>query len=198
MLDVRCKILFVGLVFCVNGLFAQKNNKLIYDTTTTAIIEFDKKDEWQKYYIDTTCRPSSLNQNDLKVIDSILLIVMIERKVGDTSLLRKQNDYRKLDSLYKVSKYYKENGDTILYKQTNTLASTIFYNEFYVKQIIPFKNNAGDSVVFLNVYYCSSVICGRWINILSIPSDGGNCCFRFKINLTTKKYFDFDVNDIGG
>ncbi len=34
----------------------------------------------------------------------------------------------------------------------------------------------------------------RWKTEFILVDDGGNCFFNFKINLTTKKYYELNVN----
>jgi len=199
MLNVRCKMFLIGLLLVVSvNLFSQTKNKLEFDTATTSIIEFNKKDNHQSIYIDSNNFSTILSQKDLKTIDSVLRIVMIEKKLGDISLLDRKVDLIILDSLWKAMKLFK-NKEDIIYKRTDSLSKSLFYQEHYIKQLIPFSNLKKQRFVFVNVTYCHSIICGeRWKKELSIYADGGNCCFRFKINLATKQYFDFEVNEVGG
>ncbi len=202
MLDVRYKILvFCLLIFVSFNLFSQTENKLVFDTTTNAIIDFDKKDEWQRFYIDSNCKSSILSQNDLKVIDSLLKIVMVRNKVGDTSILHKYSNIQKFDSLITIITLYEEQKDTFHYKQADSEFKKEFYDNIYLKQLIPFENTKKEKIVFVNCYLSSkfsSIIFKSWKISFVQTMDGGNCCFRFKINLATKQYFDFEVNEVGG
>jgi hypothetical protein len=151
MLDVRYKILvFCLLIFVSFNLFSQTENKLVFDTTTNAIIDFDKKDELQRFYIDSNCKSSILSQNDLKVIDSLLKIVMIQNKVGDTSILHKYSNIQKFDSLITIIKRYEEQKDTFHYKQADSAFKKEFYDDIYLKQLIPFENTKKEKIVFVN------------------------------------------------
>lgn len=161
-------------IFCCNFLFSQTKNNLIYDTTTTAIIEFDARNEYlQLHSIDSNFKQSFLIQSDFKIIDSLLRIMIIEMKIGDTS------------KLTFIDIHNKEN----------------FQKEVYQKQFVPYKNSDNNRFVFVNIF-SESVLTAHlfyaYRKNLRIIADGGNCCFRFKINLTTKQYFDLEVNDIGG
>ena len=64
--------------------------------------------------------------------------------------------------------------------------------EHYKRQYMPSVNEKGEKIVFVNCF------CGNWDENsrknFKLVDDGGNCYFNLKINLTTKKYFNFMVN----
>ena len=65
----------------------------------------------------------------------------------------------------------------------------------YRKQIIAVKNKKGEKEVWVNCF-CDTWNSNKWKTDILVVDDGGNCYFHLKINLTTKKYFDFVVNSL--
>ena len=65
-------------------------------------------------------------------------------------------------------------------------------NRGYRKQIITVTNKKGEKEVWVNCF-CSTTHTD-WKSNLVIVEDGAGCFFNFKINLTTKTYYDFRVN----
>jgi len=65
----------------------------------------------------------------------------------------------------------------------------------YKRQYIPVINSKGEKEIWVNCF------CGGW-NALNMDNkrevlsvmDGGNCYFNFKVNLKTKKWYNFMVN----
>ena len=128
-------------------------NNLKYDTSWTAII----KSRWP---FDTTFKVSALTQNDLRVIDSIYKICVIEYNKSFT--------------------------------QDNKEWSIDLHKNAYRKQLVVVTNKKGDKEVWVNCF--CDIRDDRWKTNIRLVSDGGNCYFNFKINLKTKKYYDFGVN----
>ncbi|MFT3934427.1 MAG: hypothetical protein QM726_12470 [Chitinophagaceae bacterium] len=62
----------------------------------------------------------------------------------------------------------------------------------YKRQYVCAINKDGQKEVYINCF-CDTFQ-DNWKKSLVQVDDGGNCFFNFKINLTTKKYFDFFVN----
>ena len=63
----------------------------------------------------------------------------------------------------------------------------------YKRQYVCVVNKNGQKEVYINCF-CDT-LGDNWKKSLIQVDDGGNCFFNFKINLTTKKYYDFFVND---
>ena len=63
----------------------------------------------------------------------------------------------------------------------------------YRKQLIAVTNEIGEKEVWVNCF-CHTLYDNTWKTDIVIVDDGGNCFFNFKINLTTKKFYDLDVN----
>jgi hypothetical protein len=62
----------------------------------------------------------------------------------------------------------------------------------YKRQYVCYLNEKGQKIVYVNCFchdYSSD-----WHKSIIIVKDGGECYFHLKINLTTKKYFEFMVN----
>ena len=64
--------------------------------------------------------------------------------------------------------------------------------EKYKKQFVAVINNKGEKEVWINCF-CDDWD-KKWKTHILIVDDGGKCYFNLKINLTTKKYFDLQVN----
>jgi hypothetical protein len=62
----------------------------------------------------------------------------------------------------------------------------------YKRQYVCVVNKDGQKEVYINCF-CDT-LGDDWKKSLMQVDDGGNCFFNFKINLTTKKYYDFFVN----
>jgi hypothetical protein len=67
-------------------------------------------------------------------------------------------------------------------------------NRSYRKQLITVTNKKGEKEVWVNCF-CSPD--SDWKSKLIIVEDGATCFFNFKINLSTKTYYDFRVNPAG-
>ena len=134
-------------------------NNLNFDTSKTAIIEFNKKSRWP---FDSTFNSAALTQHELQSVDSFLLVCV--------------TDYN--TSLDKDHKQW-----SIDLKKRN-----------YRKQLIVVTNKNGQKEVWVNCF--CRVDNDKWKTRVFGVEDGGNCYFSFKINLTTKKYYDLGVNGV--
>ncbi len=65
----------------------------------------------------------------------------------------------------------------------------------YKKQLIVVTNLKGEKEVWLNCF-CDNFGAKSWRTEILIVKDGGPCYFNFKINLTTKKFYDLGVNGV--
>lgn len=63
----------------------------------------------------------------------------------------------------------------------------------YRKQLIIVTNNKSEKEVWVNCF-CNIRNNNSWRTDILLVEDGGNCYFNFKINLATKKFYDFYVN----
>jgi hypothetical protein len=62
----------------------------------------------------------------------------------------------------------------------------------YRRQYVCYTTKKGEKIVYVDCF-CAIVNKDRHKQMASVE-DGGKCFFNLKINLTTKKYFDFYVN----
>ena len=62
----------------------------------------------------------------------------------------------------------------------------------YKKQLVAVINSKGEKEVWVNCF-CDSPIYD-WHTKIYWVDDGASCYFNFKINLNTKKHFEFVVN----
>ena len=61
----------------------------------------------------------------------------------------------------------------------------------YKRQYVCYKNKKGEKIVYVD---CFCTAYEGWHKEMMVIDDGGKCFFNLKINLNTKKYFDFMVN----
>jgi hypothetical protein len=69
---------------------------------------------------------------------------------------------------------------------------SIWDQTLYKRQYVCYLNKQGEKIVYVDCF-CSSMDVD-WHKQMMIVDDGGRCFFNLKINLSTKKYFDFMVN----
>ena len=149
-------------------IISTNTNSIQFDTSKTAIIPFDKKNN---YPFDSSYREITLTQEDIHCIDSLLIICVA--------------DYN--DSLDKEQRSFDKN-----HKQRSIDLKK--YN--YRKQLIAVTNKNGDKEVWVNSF-CEIWDGDRWKTQIMSVMDGGSCYFNFKINLTIRKYYNLEVNDTG-
>lgn len=63
----------------------------------------------------------------------------------------------------------------------------------YKKQLILVTNKKGEKEVWVNCF-CRTWDTNNWKKEILLVHDGGNCYFNFKLNLTTKQFYDLIVN----
>ena len=64
----------------------------------------------------------------------------------------------------------------------------------YKKQLIAVTNSKGEKEIWVNCF-CDNWD-KSWRTEILVVEDGGPCYFNFKVNLTTKKIYDFGVNGL--
>lgn len=136
-------------------------------------------------------------------------------KLIDSSITSfSDKEYKQIDSILKIC--ILENGQNSPQKKCCNRIG----NFEYVKQIVPFKKDKNERVIWVNC------ICTReidsyekqletynkikkknkrtyvpwykgWTKQLIEVDDGGNCWWNVKINLTSRKYYDLHVNGPG-
>ena len=160
-------ILFFFLVSCHSAI-AQKTDKGLY-----AVFPYDSIRN--EIPFDDYAGSATLDQNEIDEIHHLFFDCV--------------KDYNnKVDT---TSKYYREaiaidpkNKDDFYLDPTR-----------YFLQIVPYLDRYGNKIVWVNCTCCGQQGPeSERRKYISITMDGGNCYLNFKINLTTKKYYDLYVN----
>lgn len=86
--------------------------------------------------------------------------------------------------------------DKIILECVNNYKDELLDIKKYKRQYIPAINDNGEKLVWINCF-CKHFDYD-WKNQVIMVVDGGNCYFQMKINLTTKKYYNFHNNMNGG
>jgi hypothetical protein len=143
--------------------------KIKSDTSKYTIIEFNEESRW---IFEKNCKKTKLTKNDLDNIS-----ILINKAVNDYNVQAEI----KLKNLMLENKKVKFNRNDFI----------IDFDK-YKSQYVAVENQKKEKEVWINC------LCGNLANMskehVLIVDDGGNCFFNLKINLTTKKYYDFRVN----
>jgi hypothetical protein len=139
------------------------------DTSKYAILKFETTD--QRNF--TNAKSTDINFDEIIEIEKLL------SKCIEKYILEKQKRYGKL---------CKENPDFKFDKSEFVIDLTK-----YKRQIIAVTNDKGEKEVWVN---CFCINADYWKKEIVTVFDGGQCFFNLKINLTTKKYYDFNVNGV--
>ena len=138
--------------------------------------------------VDKKYRQAELRDKDIELSDSILTLCINYYNI------EQEKRFQEICSRYPDAKFDK-NQFVIDLKE-------------YFRQYICVTNERGEKEVWIN-FYCAAYFWGkdfsedidRYLEKISawragslIVSDGSNCFFNLKINLTTKKYYDLLVN----
>lgn len=143
--------------------------KTISDSSKFTIIEYNDESKW---VFDNKCRKTELTKDNLNSITTLLNREVLKYNAeAEKRSENLRNDNRK---------------DQI---DRNNYVIEL---ENYKRQYIPVVNDKNEKIVWVNCFY------GDWTenrktNIV-VVCDGGNRYFNLKINLTTKKCYDFRVN----
>jgi hypothetical protein len=143
-------------------------NRIQFDTSKTTIITFDQNGN---YPFENSYKPTTLAQADINCIDSLLIICVTDY---NNSLDEKQKIFDK-----------DHKRRSIDLKMNN-----------YRTQLIAVTNKKGEKEVWVNSF-CEIWDSYKWRTQIISVIDGGSCYFNFKINLTTKKYYNLEVNSTG-
>ncbi|MFM2038730.1 MAG: hypothetical protein RL432_1669 [Bacteroidota bacterium] len=120
-------------------------------------------------------------------------------KEGSTTELSQKN-LIEIDSILSECIYVHNKKQEIIYNEKKSknpdfpIKKKNFIIELknYQRQFVAVKNVRGEKEVWVNCF-CSTFDDG-WKYDIYMVSDGGNCFFELKINIDTKKYYDFMVN----
>ncbi len=175
----RFVILLVGIVLLGCNNAKHKDNSLNQlkivdsidfkvDKSQLAILQLDTTQDWTF----KNCKRADLSDQELVIIEKVLMDCI---EFYNTQQL---NHFRKLDSIY-PNRNFDMKQFTIELKD-------------YKRQYIPVINMSGEKEVWVNCF-CQTM--GHdWKTEEVFILDGGNCFFNLKINIDTKKYYDFMVN----
>lgn len=102
-----------------------------------------------------------------------------------------KNEIENIDS---VLKKCVEDYNSLYQGENETYFKIDLINEQYKRQYVPIVNEKGEKEVWVNCF-CHSFD-DDWKKNILIVDDGGSCFFNFKINLVTKKCYEFYVNGL--
>ena len=142
--------------------------------TDYAIIKFNARDN----PIFKNAEQADLSVEEIKSIDKIIFNCIDNYNAEQKKIIA---DHAKTDTRLPGYPY---NIDDLVIDPTK-----------YKRQYIPTINAKGEKEVWIN-FFCNYDD-RDWKKEIILVMDGGNCYFQLKINLTTKKYFDFYVNGNG-
>jgi hypothetical protein len=77
-------------------------------------------------------------------------------------------------------------------RNKNSKRSDLIEIDDYNVQLVPIYNQKGEKEVWVNCFCRNSN--EEWNEHIVFVLDGGKCYFNLKINLTLKKYYEFQVN----
>jgi hypothetical protein len=137
--------------------------------TTIAILPYIPVHHWT---FTNAKKEASLTTDDMQEIEQLL------KKCIDNYNPQQEKEYQKF-----ISKFP---GGTL------TKNDFVIDLKRYKRQYIAIINDKGEKEVWINCF-CHTWDT-NWRKELILVDDGGNCYFNLKINLTTKKYYDFSVN----
>lgn len=169
--------LFAILTICVTSYgkmktetynHVQNKNALSIDSSMIAILPFDTTLKW--IFIDS--KPTELTVEDFLKIDTLLNQCINEYNPEQEKLFNEINGKNRKHKLRKENFIIDLKG--------------------YKRQYIAVLNSKGEKEVWVNCF-CETDN-SVWKTKLILVDDGGNCYFNLKINLTTGKYYEFEVN----
>ncbi|WP_143157477.1 hypothetical protein [Cnuella takakiae] len=99
------------------------------------------------------------------------------------------------DEIMQLDNIIKEQANTYnqsLKEHLKEAYSVYFTNHKYKRQYIPVINTKGEKEVWAN-FFCNSWS-DDWKTEVVFVKDGGNCYFNIKVNLSTKKTYELNVN----
>ena len=176
------KVFIIFLIFVCLSSYGQTNkdykntNKVSKDIFTgnsnIAIINYDSLNEIYKYIVYDKAKGTSLFKTEISDVNKILKDCINEYNKNGKLGRKQYNKMHKEDKM--------RNKDYVIRLRR------------YKRQYIAVINDKGEKELYIN---CLCNVDERnWRKNLCITMDGGNCYFHLKINLKTKKYYEFSVN----
>ncbi len=145
---------------------------VFFGDTTIAIIKYNSLPEQNKTYLFGKSKETNLTISEIAEID-----VILNRCIEEYNL--------------KQEKYYEENKEK-LKKFNKTRERFLIDLKRYKRQYVAVINAKGEKKVLVNCF-CSYKE-NYWKEHFLEIEDGGKCFFHLRINLKTKKFYEFSVN----
>ncbi|WP_207496763.1 hypothetical protein [Aridibaculum aurantiacum] len=151
-----------------NFLYGQANVEevLQVDTSKTTIISLAKSPKWFHPF-DTTYKPAFLTNNDIKIIDSLLIVAVAT--YNNNLAPEEKNRSIELD---------KYNYRKQLFAASNGRGEKFVYVNCFCDTITEYWRN-------------------RWKTEVFVVADGGQCFFQFKVSLAKMTILKFGINGFG-
>lgn len=161
---------FVFLISVNQKLLSQNlGNEFKLSSSEFQILSFDKNWNW----IFTNGTSTSLDKDELVKIENILNVIVKEH-----------NEQEKLE-LDKHNKKFPDN-----YRKHTGYEISL---EGKMRQYVPIVNEKGEKEIWIN-FFCDKPRNDEWKTVPRHVSDGGNCYFSVKVNLTKKTFKELIVN----
>jgi len=167
----------IFLLFCgcmqANHTSTAVQNKvpLKLDTSKYAILRFDTS---ENYYFDKKVKQDSLSNEDMPEVEHLL----------DSAI----TDYNKIEG-----RYYEQS-----LRENHSIPAAVYDPRIkdisnYKRQLIVVKNLSGEKIIWVNCFndYISHP---NWRKYIVSERGGGTWFFNLKINLTSRRVYDFTVN----
>ena len=165
-------LLFIFITQLSYGQTKKDTNNIFTGDTTIAIIHYNSLYEQYKTYIFGKSKEAILTTSEIAEIEVILNKCIDEYNTEKEKELEKQiKENKAIDSDREFS---------------------IIKLKKYKRQYIAIINDKGEKEVYLNCF-CNSFH-PDWKKDLVMVLDGGKCYFNLRINLKSKKNYQFSVN----
>lgn len=166
-------VYIIGLFLLVTGCEVKEKaddniSSLAKDTSVFTVIKYDSS----LSYILEGGHPTELNEEDYKIIDSLIRECIKDYNVEQEL---EHNALQKAHPEYNLSKKH-----------------FIIELERYKRQYVAVEDNSCDKIVWVNCF--CDVTDTLWKHSVIEVLDGGNCFFNIKLNITKQKCFDLHVN----
>lgn len=138
--------------------------------TEYTILTYNPKWHWT---FKEDVQPSQLNQSELIEIEHFIKTAI------------KQNNELQKNNLNNHNKKYPDDQIT----QTGYELKL----KGFKRQYIPIINDEGQKIVLIN-FFCDALEEEDWKTKIIQVEDGGNCYYNLKVNVTTKEYYELEIN----
>ena len=154
---------------CNNGNKSHLEQTFNLPKSEYVILPFDTAWHW----IFKNAKQAELSEAELSEIEKLMTFAVDENNKEQQRALAQHNQNHPND-LWKETGYeLKLNGSK--------------------RQYIAVTNNKGEKEIWINLF-CGGSGNGHWRSDILIVSDGGNCYFNLKVNLTNKTFSELSIN----